>query len=208
MMKNILWDFDGVIIDSNSVREFGFREVLKEFDPEQVELLIDFHKANGGWSRYVKFRYFFEEIRNENITDEEIGELSENFSRIMKERLVSRENLIDETMVFLETNHTKIKMFVTSGSDENELRFLCAELGISKYFSSIHGSPKPKVEIVSELINSYNFLVSECCLIGDSLNDYEAAYYNGIQFFGYNNLSLVNTGDGYIHSFKQHSVLR
>ena len=29
----LLWDFDGVIIDSNSVREFGFRQVLKEFDP-------------------------------------------------------------------------------------------------------------------------------------------------------------------------------
>jgi HAD superfamily hydrolase (TIGR01549 family) len=206
--KAIFWDFDGVILNSNSIRDIGFELVLEDYPKGQVNLLLKYHRANGGLSRYVKFRYFFEVIRNESVTEEKIRLLAEKFSKIMRKRLVSRENLIAETITFLETNHTKIKMFVTSGSDEQELRFLCSELGISKYFKSIHGSPKPKAEIISELINSYNFLANECCVIGDSINDYEAAYYNGIQFFGFNNLSLVNMGDGYIYSFKQYSALR
>ena len=45
--KVFLFDFDGVIIDSDEIREFGFRQVLRKFDSEKVDLLIDFHKANG-----------------------------------------------------------------------------------------------------------------------------------------------------------------
>ena len=34
--KVVLWDFDGVIIDSNPVREYGFRQVLRDFPENQV----------------------------------------------------------------------------------------------------------------------------------------------------------------------------
>ena len=37
--KVILWDFDGVIINSNSIREAGFRSVLSEYPKAQIELL-------------------------------------------------------------------------------------------------------------------------------------------------------------------------
>ncbi|EIB46266.1 hypothetical protein cje146_07665 [Campylobacter jejuni subsp. jejuni 2008-894] len=30
MIKNILWDFDGVIVDSLTIRDYGFREILKK----------------------------------------------------------------------------------------------------------------------------------------------------------------------------------
>ena len=59
MIKNIFWDFDGVIIDSMPIREFGFRRIFKDFNKEKVELLTDFHRENGGLSRFFKIRYFF-----------------------------------------------------------------------------------------------------------------------------------------------------
>ncbi len=62
MIKNILWDFDGVIIDSLAVRDYGFREIFKEFDKVLVEKLIKYHSINGGLSRFHKIRYFFNEI--------------------------------------------------------------------------------------------------------------------------------------------------
>ena len=65
----ILWDFDGVIINSNQIRERGFREVLSEYPISQIESLIDFHRRNGGLSRYVKFKYFFNDIRGEDISN-------------------------------------------------------------------------------------------------------------------------------------------
>lgn len=31
MISNILWDFDGVIIDSLAIRDYGFREIFSLF---------------------------------------------------------------------------------------------------------------------------------------------------------------------------------
>lgn len=197
----ILWDFDGVIIDSNSVREFGFREVLKEFDSEQVEQLIDFHNANGGWSRYVKFRYFYEEILKRQISESQVQELANSFSSIMVDRLPNPELLIQETVRFIqEMNSQGKEMHIVSGSDGNELRSLCEQLELSKYFLSINGSPTPKSALVKAIIDNSNISASQYCLIGDAMNDYDAAVQNEIQFFGYNNKELMNYGD-YINKF-------
>ena len=63
MIRVIFWDFDGVILNSNKVRDKGFETVLSGFPKEEVDKLLKFHRQNGGLSRYVKFRYFFEEIK-------------------------------------------------------------------------------------------------------------------------------------------------
>ena len=52
MIKTVLWDFDGVILDSMKVRDWGFREIFKNYDNKKVEQLIDYHNLNGGLSRY------------------------------------------------------------------------------------------------------------------------------------------------------------
>jgi HAD superfamily hydrolase (TIGR01549 family) len=189
-VKVVFWDFDGVLMNSNAVRDLGFERVLSEFPKEQVKQLLAFHQANGGLSRYVKFRYFFEEIRKESITDDEILIWAERFSLIMKELLVNPDLLIGETLNFVKENQGKFIMHITSGSDQNELRYLCQSMGIDHLFTSIHGSPKPKKEWVKELIDTHGYGKDECVLIGDSYNDYEAAAFSGIHFMAYNNIAL------------------
>lgn len=46
--KVLLWDFDGVIMDSNPVRTYGFEEVLKGYPQQQVDELIVFPQAKWG----------------------------------------------------------------------------------------------------------------------------------------------------------------
>ena len=94
--KVILWDFDGVLMDSNAIRGLGFEKVLADYPTDQVAALMKFHETNGGLSRYVKFRHFFEEIRKEKITDEQVTELAESFSGVMKNLLFNAALLINE----------------------------------------------------------------------------------------------------------------
>lgn len=205
MIKNILWDFDGVIMDSNATRDLGFEKVLSEFPEYQVEELLSFHRANGGLSRYVKFRYFFEEIRKESISDERISFWAEKFSLIMKDLLIDPKLLINDTIDFIKNNHDKYKMHIVSGSDEKELRYLCHELSIDSYFLSINGSPTPKIKLIENLLNKFNYETKDCCLIGDSMNDFEASDINKIMFFGYNNKDFLNMGMNYIFELKDFS---
>nr|WP_315170135.1 HAD hydrolase-like protein [uncultured Flavobacterium sp.] len=199
--KTILWDFDGVIMDSMPVRDKGFEIVLKNYPQEQVALLMEYHRNNGGLSRYNKFRYFFEEIRKETITESEIKVFADEFSVVMLQNLLDSKLLIEDSLKFIKENYLKYKMHIVSGSDGNELRHICETLGLSQYFISIHGSPTPKKELVKNVLIENKYVKEQTCLIGDSFNDLEAATFNDIVFYGYNNELLLSKSKKYIHAF-------
>tara|TARA_B100000795_G_scaffold84546_1_gene61426 strand:- start:6233 stop:6850 length:618 start_codon:yes stop_codon:yes gene_type:complete len=201
-MKNIFWDFDGVIIDSMKVRDLGFRQLFNEFNKDQIDQLIRYHNDNGGLSRYVKIKYFYNNILGKSISKDDIQKYALIFSKLMREKLVNPNYLISDTISFLQKNKKKYNFHIVSGSDQEELRFLCDELNISKYFLSINGSPTPKNDLVLNLLNLFNINKSDTCLIGDSINDYEAAIINDISFFGFNNLKLKKLDSNYILKFE------
>lgn len=204
-MRVIFWDYDGVIMDSMPIRDQGFVEVLKGFPTDQVEELLKFHKENGGLSRYVKFRYFFETIRGEPLSDENLHELCGQFSQIMRQLLLNPKLLIKDSVDFIKQNHKRFDMHIVSGSDGKELRFLCQSLGLSQYFLSVNGSPTPKKQLVNDILKDHQYSAEDCLLIGDSKNDFEAAEVNNMKFYGFNNPAL-KTLDEYIESFKSFNI--
>lgn len=195
MIKTIIWDFDGVILDSMCVRDWGFEEIFKGYQDKDLEELMEFHSRNGGLSRYVKIRYFFEEILSIKVTDEKVLELANKFSLLMKKELINKKYLILESLNFIEENYNAFNFHIASGSDQKELRFLCEKLNISKYFESIHGSPEAKNDLVRTILETNNLDKATTCLIGDSVNDYQAAKINNILFLAYNNTSLNRYND-------------
>jgi len=201
MIKNILWDFDGVILDSMPIRDFGFREIVKEHSTKVVEEFIKYHQYNAGLSRFVKIKYFYNELLNQEISEFEIQMLADKFSDIMKKELIDKKYLIKESIEFIQKNYRQYNCHIVSGSEEKELGFLCDKLDLSPYFISIHGSPTAKNDLVKNLLNDYGYLEKESILIGDSINDYNAAVLNGLDFYGFNNRVLQKHSKVYIESF-------
>lgn len=72
MIKNIIFDFDGVILDSVPTKTEAYRKLFKEFPFDKVQQLVEYHMQNGGISRYIKVKYFFEEILSQSISEDEI----------------------------------------------------------------------------------------------------------------------------------------
>ena len=71
---------------------------------------------------------------------------------------------------------------IVSGGDQEELRALFAERGLTDFFDSgIYGSPKPKDWIVADLL-AKGVVEAPALLIGDSRFDYEIAASNGFDF--------------------------
>jgi HAD superfamily hydrolase (TIGR01549 family) len=197
MIKQILFDFDGVIIDSMDVRDFGFRYIFRNYPEKLVEELIQYHRYNAGLSRYVKIRYFYEKLLGTSIDDDKINLLAEEFSKIMKDKLTDESILINETVEFIQSIYKTIPLHIVSGSDEIELNFLCNALGLKEYFVTIEGSPTPKNDLVSKIMKTYDYEPKETLLIGDSINDYEAAKKNHLYFVGFNNINLKKVSDVY-----------
>ncbi len=119
----------------------------------------------------------------------------------MLQNLLDSKLLIEDSLKFIKENYLKYKMHIVSGSDGNELRHICETLGLSQYFISIHGSPTPKKELVKNVLIENKYVKEQTCLIGDSFNDLEAAAFNDIVFYGYNNEFLLSRSKKYIHTF-------
>lgn len=190
MIKNILWDFDGVILDSMPVRDEGFSFIFNNYPSDLVAKLLSFHRENGGLSRFVKIKYFYNQILQKPITQEKIDDYASKFSEIMLAKLANRELLIEDSVRFIKKNSRNFNFHIVSGSEQKELRQLAKSLNIENYFLTINGSPTPKKDLVSSILKEHNYRKPETCLIGDSINDYDAAAVNEIQFIGYNNISL------------------
>ena len=124
----------------------------------------------------------------------------------MKKKLINPELLIHDTVDFIKKIHLNLSMHIVSGSDGIELNYLCKHLKINNYFKTISGSPTPKTILVNNLIKSGDILAESTCLIGDAVNDFEAANTNQIDFFGYNNLALKEIGKGYLFNFKTNNT--
>ena len=201
MIKNILFDFDGVILDSMPIRDYGFKEIFKDFDDGLVNKLLEYHNQNGGLSRYVKIKYFYNKLLKQEISEDKIINYADNFSKIMKIKLVDKRYLIADTLKFIKESYKKYNLHIVSGSDEKELQYLCKELGIDSFFQSVNGSPTQKNIVVENVLATNRYIESETILIGDSVNDYDAATENNLVFYGFNNPNLINVSKNYLDNY-------
>ena len=135
------------------------------------------------------------------ISENKIQEYANKFSTIMKEQLINPQYLIEASVTFIKLNYKYYNFHIVSGSEHNELNFLCDKLRIMNYFRSVDGSPSLKHDLITNLMERESYKKEETILIGDSINDYEAAKKNEIKFYGYNNLSLRGISDNYILDF-------
>jgi beta-phosphoglucomutase-like phosphatase (HAD superfamily) len=66
-MKAIIFDFDGVLVESVDIKTDAFRELFKDY-PQYVDEFAAYHEYNGGVSRFEKIKYFYRHFLKENIT--------------------------------------------------------------------------------------------------------------------------------------------
>ena len=179
-INTLVFDCDGVILDSNAIKTEAFYEIGKQYSGEAGTRLAQYHIENGGESRYKKFKYFFENILNKRSSKKEVNRLSEIFSKITVNKVLTCP--IAEGIFELRKKTCKKKWLVVSGSDQEELRKIFIARGLYKSFNGgIFGSPDTKDTILDRELKLGN-IIEPALFIGDSITDYKAAKNAGMDF--------------------------
>jgi len=164
----IIFDSDGVILDSNDIKTDAFYQSVKEFGENNAKKFVEYHINHTGNSRYEKFDYFFRNILGRSI--ELKNKYITKYAELVHD-LVTNAPITTGCIDFLDLLDGKEK-YVISGTDEKELRSIYRKKELDKYFKAVYGSPSTKIEIIE---NHISYLGKKILFIGDSLVDYEAA---------------------------------
>jgi len=176
----ILFDFDGVILESVDVKGWAFGKLFEEF-PMHKDKIIAYHYENGGMSRFDKIRNIYKDILNKEITENEFRMLCDEFSRIVFKRVLQCE-FVPGAIDFLDAHYQKIDMYVISGTPHDEMNEIIDRKKLRKYFKGVYGSPTSKSEWTKSLFRENKWDNGKVIFIGDAMSDYIAARDNDIRF--------------------------
>jgi len=181
MIKAIIFDYDGVISESVGIKGEGFSMIYKPYGKKIADKVIKHHHANGGVSRYEKFRFYHKNFLDIELNEFEMKALSKKFSLFVVDRII-KAPYVKGAYEFLKDKNKKYDMFISTGTPENEIKIITKARGIDKFFKEIYGSPDNKTDHIKRIINKYGYKKDEIIFIGDSLEDKYAANQSQITF--------------------------
>ncbi len=181
MIEAIIFDFDGVILESTDIKIKAFRKIYEPYGQEITQKVIDYHLKNGGISRVKKIKYFHKNFLHKQLTNSELNHLATIFSNAVTKEIKTAK-LVKGVKSFLENNYKKYNFFISSGTPDEELKTTVKLHQIDKYFIDIFGSPTGKVEHIKNILQKYNLFPQNVCFIGDAPLDKTSANQTNINF--------------------------
>lgn len=182
MIKVVIFDFDGVIVESVDIKTEAFRRLFENY-PQHVDEIVKFHVNNGGISRQEKIKHFYKNILKQPLTQEKMNELSNRFSELVKEAVIAAP-FVAGAQKALNDLKVKYPMYIVSGTPQDEMREIIKRRKLDGYFVEVFGSPDTKTDIVRRILDKEKIRPNETVFVGDSINDLVAAKNNKTPFVG------------------------
>ena len=179
----IIFDFDGVVLESADIKTRAFALLFDEHPDEHVEAIVELHLRLAGVSRYEKFKLIYEDILELPLDDDELQRLGEEFSRIALEEILSCE-FVTGAREFLQRRHRSHALYVASGTPEEELRHIVRQRRLERFFRGVYGTPAVKADISRRILEETGAEPHEAVFIGDATTDLEGAREAGVPFIG------------------------
>ena len=184
-VKIIIFDFDGVILDSENSHFIAFNEGLKNLN---INISEDEY-----YSKYISLddRGVITNVVNDkniSVTNEEIDMIIKNKNDYFESRLIDNSKLfpgVEELIIQLSKNFV---LSIGSGANRSEIIKTLKNNNIYDYFEIIVSAnevnnPKPNPETYNRVLDNINtdFNINEIIVIEDSPGGIEAAKSAGLK---------------------------
>ena len=174
--KNIIWDYNGTIIDDAQLAVDAENILLRQYGKPQIDM--DFYLKECEMPIINFYKKIYDDLE------------SMDFSKLAKEFVNNYDMLFDNAEVFPEVEEMIEKLHkqgyrqaVISGFETNRLKSSLDKFGLSRYFEFMSGADDiacgDKSERAVQALKAYGFDPHNTLFIGDMYHDYEAAFKSG-----------------------------
>ena len=179
--NSIIFDFDGVILNSNEIKKRAVSNSVKGvLSEDQRVSFVDYFVHLNGIPREEKFAKF--------IPIPSLKFVLQRYEDILAEELAGAELIPGVRRTLDALYEMDKKMIVLSGGSQSEVASLLKARGMTKYFVGIYGGPLRKESNLEKVE-----LKPPVLYFGDSIVDFELAKANGFDFiFVYGESSITD----------------
>lgn len=180
--KIFFFDFDGVIVDSLGIKTEAFGELFSKYGKDVANKVMDFHRNNGGVSRYDKFKHYYKNLLRKDINEGIIRRLDKDYSKLVVKKVIAAAYIRGALAFIKMLNRAQRDCFIISGTPQKEIRYILKRRKIARLFKDAVGSPANKTDNLRKLIDEHKINPREAIFFGDAKSDYRAAKENKVRF--------------------------
>ena len=183
MKKTIIFDFDGVIVNSSNIKSDAFEKLFSPYGKSIGIRAKRFHIENEGIPRSQKFKYINKYIINSKKKDN-LEKLNHKYSKIILSK-ISNKKLSYGFKKFIKTYNQDLNLYISSSAPLNELKYIINKKKINKFFKIISGFPPKKIVQIRKIIKDHKLSKQNIYYIGDTEHDYQMSKKLNLNFIGY-----------------------
>lgn len=178
----VILDFDGVVLESVEAKGEAFVALFSEHDG-YATAVADFHRRHGGVPRRQKIERIYREVLRIEPTAQLIDAAVARFGSLVVDRVLACD-FVPGALEFLDRQSAVRRIYVASATPTDELRDIVRRRALDQYLKGVFGTPRAKSAIVSEIIALNEIEPRNALVVGDALEDLEAARATGATFVG------------------------
>jgi len=208
MIKGLIFDLDGVIVDTAHYHYLSWREISRDLN---IDFTIKDNENLKGVSRIDSLNYILK-LGSLSFNTEEKNNLLDKKNNIYKHSISSlgKKNILKGVEKILSKAKEK-KMLLAVGSSSKNAKMIVEKLNLTHLFQAVVDGTmvkktKPDPEVFLKAAKKMNLKSSECIVFEDAESGVIAAKKGGFHVVSVGNINIRNIGDVYVESLEDFNL--
>jgi beta-phosphoglucomutase len=215
MLRAVIFDFNGIIVDDEPIHFELFQRVLKEQGINLTE--ADCYARYLGFDDRGAFTTAYRE-HGRALNDSKLAQLIERKAAYYREEIKSKIRVFPGIQTLVPTLAKKLPLAIASGALRHEIEIILSSIGLLANFRAIvsaedvtRGKPEPEIflkalaQLNAALGSDHPISPAECLVIEDSKEGIRGARHAGMKCLAVTNshpAELLNEADSIVDSLK------